>query len=259
MSLTACCLLAALAAQAPLPEVKDLYIARHGQTEWNRIGRWQGDPDLDPKGYEDRVALFLALQEVPLERIVTSERLRTRRTAEPLARHRAIRPRADADLDELDGGLLTGLCYSMLDDKQHPPAFAECRAGQTEATDPRVLAFARAQAAARDQDKLAARPPGGESYLDGQVRIRRFLRRHRGDLAQRTMLVVGHGGTNRILLAELMGWPLAALVRNRQENDWVYRVQRLDDGSRQLSLLRDGAWRPCAGPPDPVSGLACAQ
>jgi broad specificity phosphatase PhoE len=250
---------AALAAQAPLPEVKDLYIARHGQTEWNRIGRWQGDPDLDPKGYEDRVALFLALQDVPLERIVTSDKQRTRRTAEPIARQRAIRARADADLDEMDGGLLTGLCYSMLDDKAHPPAFAECRAGQAGPTDPRVLEYVRSHGAAREQDKLAARPPGGESYLDGQVRIRRFLRRHRDDIARRTMLVVAHGGTNRILLAELMGWPLASLVRNNQENDWVYRVQRLDDGSRRLSLLRDGTWRACEGPPDPQQGLACAQ
>ena len=59
------------AGSAALP-IHDLYIARHGQTEWNRVGRWQGDPDLNPKGYEDRLGLYLALREAGIERIHTS-------------------------------------------------------------------------------------------------------------------------------------------------------------------------------------------
>ena len=66
---------------------KDLYIARHGQTEWNRLGRVQGDPDLNAKGYEDRVSLYLALREAGIEAVYSSALLRTRRTAALLADH----------------------------------------------------------------------------------------------------------------------------------------------------------------------------
>ncbi|MFH1809072.1 MAG: histidine phosphatase family protein [Pseudomonadota bacterium] len=259
MNLTPVFALALFLSTPPRNDVQDLYIARHGQTEWNRIGRWQGDPDLDPRGYEDRVALFLLLRDVPVERVFTSTRQRTMRTAEPIAEQRKLKAVPDADLDELDGGLLVGLCYSLLDDKEADPAAAACRDAQTSPPDPRVLEFARAQHAARKADKARYRPPGGESYLDAVPRIQRFLSRHRADLSRRTVLVVGHGGTNRILLAELMGWPLEAMVHNPQENSWVYRVHRHDDGTPRLSLFREGAWRPCEGPPDPVHGLACAR
>ena len=35
-----------------------IYLSRHGQTEWNRVARMQGDPDLDAVGYVNRLSLW---------------------------------------------------------------------------------------------------------------------------------------------------------------------------------------------------------
>src|SRR3989339_328160 len=79
---------------------KIVYIARHGQTEYNRVGRFQGNPDLDSVGYINRASLWLLLKDRPLAAIYTSKLLRTQRTAELLAVQHGLPILTRADLNE---------------------------------------------------------------------------------------------------------------------------------------------------------------
>lgn len=249
----------AVLAASPRRQIKELYIARHGQTEWNRLGRVQGDPDINAVGYEQRVGLYLALKDVGLQAVYTSAKLRSKRTGELTAKLLGIKPRAEADLNEMEGGLFEGLCYSTIGNEYQPPDAQQCRpGGPIDPKDP-LVKFLQRERAKRTQDKLAYRPPGGESYLDGAKRIGRFLQRQKSQLARKKVLVVGHGGSNRLLLAQVMGWDVADVVRIRQDNSWIFRVRQDSAGNKVLSLLRDGVWRDCSEKPDPQKGLPCAS
>ena len=65
-------------------ESSEVWIVRHGETEWSRSGRHTGSTDLalTPKGEKDAIALAPALAGVDFDLILSSPRQRARRTAE---------------------------------------------------------------------------------------------------------------------------------------------------------------------------------
>ena len=67
--------------------MKRIYLIRHGQTDWNVEGRWQGNLDvpLGEIGYKQAQALADTLQDRPISAIYSSDLMRAVKTAEPLA------------------------------------------------------------------------------------------------------------------------------------------------------------------------------
>jgi probable phosphoglycerate mutase len=65
----------------------NVYIARHGETTWNAVGRYQGrlETPLSPLGQAQAQALAAALQEKNVERIISSPLTRCVQTAIPLS------------------------------------------------------------------------------------------------------------------------------------------------------------------------------
>jgi broad specificity phosphatase PhoE len=230
-----------------------IYLARHGQTEWNRLGRFQGDPDLDQVGYVNRVSLWMLLRDRPLDTIYTSEARRTRRTAELLAiQHRlAIQPRAA--LNEISAGVMTGICYALLAGEAARPADRSClvpsRGSRPEVTMRTLLQELGGARRLRAADRL----PLGENYHDLVVRTAPFLEELRRGARDREVLIVAHGVVNRVLLHHLLGWPLETVDSLRQENDQVYRIQSDEQGVvTAVDLFTPGyGWRACRVPPRP--------
>src|SRR5215207_7850054 len=64
-----------------------IFLARHGETEWNRIGRWQGRTDipLSDVGRAQAVALADRLRDRGITEIHASDLSRARETAEIVA------------------------------------------------------------------------------------------------------------------------------------------------------------------------------
>jgi broad specificity phosphatase PhoE len=75
------------------------------------------------------------------------------------------------------------------------------------------------------QDPATVAPPGGESMEMVQGRLlnawQQVLTQHKGE----HLLLVQHGGTIRILLADLLGMPLAAVTRLEIHYASLSRVQ----------------------------------
>ncbi len=88
-----------------LPEV---YLARHGETEWTISGRHTGHTDLPltPRGERNAAALGERLRDLAFDRVLTSPLVRARRTSE-LAGF-AGRAEPDPDLVEWDYGEYEG-------------------------------------------------------------------------------------------------------------------------------------------------------
>jgi broad specificity phosphatase PhoE len=98
--------------------VARLLLARHGESEWNAIGRWQGwaDPPLSELGA--RQARVAARAVGAVDAIVSSDLQRARMTADIIAAELGIGPVVvDAALRERDAGPWTGLTRLQIEDE----------------------------------------------------------------------------------------------------------------------------------------------
>ncbi len=141
-----------------------IYLARHGQTDWNAERRWQGhaDPPLNEAGRRESLALGAALGGRGLSRVYSSDLARARDTAEIAARTLGIEVELDARLREVDVGEWSGLTLAEIEER-YPDGLARRRAGGTGWTsgEPFEVMAARVVDALAD---IARRHPG-ESVL----------------------------------------------------------------------------------------------
>lgn len=161
--------------------INDLYLARHGQTEFNVQGRIGGDPPLTAKGRAQAAALGRHMQNVPLAWVFTSTRMRSQETAAPvLEAHPGLHVMALREFDEI----WAGDCENML--------YSEIREKMPEVT------------AGRNADKYSYMYPNGESYAILQERVRRGLRRALFMADDQPLLILGHQAINRVLISLLL-------------------------------------------------------
>ena len=183
-----------------------VYVARHGETTWNAERRIQGtsDPDLTPKGYDQSRELLEQMKGRPLSAIYTSTRQRAIHTAEPLADYLRLPIQRRPELDEMNFGLWEG---------KTPADFG----------DDFRIEWQRYR-----ENRLTFRIPEGENYLEVMARVKPFvekiLREHQGQ----EVLTVGHRGSNRMLMALLLDYPLEEAVKIDQSNDCIYLIERND-------------------------------
>jgi probable phosphoglycerate mutase len=142
------------------------------------------DVPLTSSGEALAEALAAELSPIRFARILSSPLLRARRTAEILAEGRGRPVEVDPDLAEIDLGKWDGLPFGELR-ARCPEAFAE-----------------------RERDLWGFRPPGGESFADLAGRaVPCFFRAAEGIREGEAILLVGHAGTFRVILASILGLP----------------------------------------------------
>lgn len=158
--------------------VNNLYLARHGQTEYNVQGRIGGDPPLTAKGRAQAQLLGQHMKNIPIDWVFTSTRIRSHETAAPvLESHPHARTVALREFDEI----WAGDCEQML--------YSEIREKMPEVT------------AGRNANKYSYMYPNGESYAILQERVRRGLRRALFMAGESPLLIVGHQAINRVLMS----------------------------------------------------------
>lgn len=187
-------------AARPIVHVGHLYVLRHGQTTCNRDGIIQGpriDAELSDEGHRQADSLAAAFEHTRLDRLFVSPMLRARQTAAPLADALGIPIEIVPELYEMDFGDLCGRHIDVAG-----PVIAEYDDCWSMGFTDRAL-------------------PGGESPLLVQHRVRPLLPALQGVDAA----VVAHGRVNRVLLTSLMGMPLTAMGRYRQENAAITHVR----------------------------------
>ncbi|EZA57361.1 6-phosphofructo-2-kinase/fructose-2,6-bisphosphatase isoform X1 [Ooceraea biroi] len=148
-----------------------LYFSRHGESEYNVLGKVGGDAVLSARGERYAQALsnkFNAMR-IPDLRVLTSRLRRTIATA------RGIEAPQEhvAALNELHAGVCEGLSYEEMQE-HYPQEFAW-----------------------RDQDKLRYRYPWGESYIDAMQRVEPVI----AELQRsHNVLVVSHQAVLRCII-----------------------------------------------------------
>jgi probable phosphoglycerate mutase len=164
--------------------VADLLIIRHGESEWNALGRWQGwaDPPLSAAGEAQAEAAVPTLVDLGLDAIAASDLQRARRTAEIInAGLRLGEVHIDQGLRERDVGDFSGLTRDEIE-RRWPGMLAEWRSGRVQ------------------------QAPNGEGaeFLD---RVLAALDRLADRFPGQRVLVVAHGGLIRTVHRHLGGEP----------------------------------------------------
>ncbi len=161
-----------------MPAMAWLLLARHGETDWNREGRWQGHADvaLNDRGREQARELAARLVDEPFDVIYASDLRRAHETALIIAEQKRMQVVTDAGLREIDVGRWSGLT---------PDEIARCFPGM-------------ATHDGETDEQHLARVVGA---------FRRIATREIG----RRVLVVSHGKTLRVIRRHAVGRPVSLL------------------------------------------------
>ena len=191
-----------------LPGLPTIYFIRHGETDWNRIGRLQGQTDVPINATGRRQAarngaLLAELRDDIADcQFIASPLLRTRQTMqivlESLGRSEDDFT-TDERLIEINFGEWEGLTWKQL------------------------KAADRAAYDARYRDPWNVSAPGGESYAELSARTGDWL-----NSLTRPAVVVSHGGISRCLRGIVLALPPAEVPHLIVPQD---RIMLIDDGA----------------------------
>jgi broad specificity phosphatase PhoE len=171
--------------------VTTILIARHGESDWNRERRWQGQADrpLTERGREQARALAGRLAHVELDAIYSSDLRRAVDTATAVAEQQGLGVQMLPELREVDVGSWSGLTREEAEER-FPDGFRRWLAGFPGWDD-------------------------GETYEEMAERVLAAVERIARGHERGRLLVVSHGGPIRALHAAALGFDVHSFRRLR--------------------------------------------
>lgn len=174
--------------------MRAVYLVRHGEITQFSPRRFVGQTDLPltdhGRGQMEAVARFLTGRGVT--RLVSSPLSRCVQSAEIIGAALGLAAESVADLREIALGDWEGLTVGHV--RERFPGSYE----------------------ARGRNLAGFRPPGGESFADLQRRAWPAFEAVVSDCVA-PLVIVAHGGVNRVVLCRILGMPLEHLLRLGQD------------------------------------------
>ena len=199
----------------------DLWLVRHGETDWNRAGLLQGSSDipLNELGRRQAATLRERLARRGFDRVVSSDLARAAETARIALP--GVEPELDARVQEIGFGEFEGRAWRELPPEDASTAFAWL-------TGPYHL-----------------RPPGGESADDVRERLGEWL----AELpSEGRVIAFAHGATIGALVQRFTGRPKPYRWGDPDAGAWGFRFANcsitrlhLSPGFATLHVLNDHA------------------
>lgn len=192
---------------------------RHGQTEWNINGKYQGQSDvpLSPVGIKQAEKLAADFPVAAINAVYASDLERAMVTAKKVAAKFNLEVQPEPAFRELSFGDWEGLTYQEIVSKW-PEAMKNFL------KHPDIL-----------------KVPHGEIFLQVQERASQRLQELIAKHNDETIVITAHGAVLRTLLATAMHIPLQYLWSIRQFNTAVSIVTYNEDGSNTIELLNSTA------------------
>ncbi len=180
-----------------------LLLVRHGETAWNVDGRYQGQADvpLNAAGRRQAARVAERLADASLRAIYASDLKRAWETAELVACHHDAPLQADVRLREFDLGAWQGRTYQQIAER-----------------DPERLA-------AWNADRVTQSPPGGETLAQLAARVAALLEELHTTHSEGTIALISHGGTLRVLLCVVLGYPLKRYWQFEVDNTAIAEIE----------------------------------
>ncbi|MFN3491785.1 MAG: alpha-ribazole phosphatase, partial [Anaerolineales bacterium] len=173
-----------------------LFLIRHGQTDWNIAGRYQGQSDipLNQAGCQQVKALAKRLSTKTINAIYSSDLSRAKDTAQAIANFHQLEIQTDFRWRELSFGGWEGMNYKEIA-AHSPDVFSKWMI-----------------------DPQHTSTPNGETLHELSNRVKSAFDEIKNKHKDQTVLVVSHSGALQALLATLLGVEL-----NRY---WQFKVSQ---------------------------------
>jgi probable phosphoglycerate mutase len=196
----------------------DFVFIRHGETDWNRQQRFQGQIDvpLNVTGQAQAARLGERLAAERPDLLLSSDLGRALQTAAPLASAWALPARLQPALREQNFGVLEGLDVPTIKE-QHPDLWALWLEHRSDFT-----------------------LPGGESLRDFHARVLGAVRELATQRPGQTLAVVTHGGVLDMLWRTVHGLSLDGLRACEIPNTGINRM-RWRNGTLEIVQWADAA------------------
>ncbi|HBB36292.1 MAG TPA: histidine phosphatase family protein [Cyanobacteria bacterium UBA8803] len=198
-----------------------LLLVRHGETEWNRVSRFQGgiDVPLNEKGRQQGQQAAEFLKDVPIDFAITSSMSRPKETAELiLAHHPNVKLQLEEQFKEINHGLWEGKFESeikqiypdLLERWQTAPATVQMPEGENlqQVWDRATLAW----------DAIVRSTPVSASQIT-------------------TVLVVAHDAINKVILCHVLGLSPESFWSIKQGNGGISVID-YPQGADKLPVLQ---------------------
>lgn len=195
-----------------------IHLIRHGQVMGFDQPRYNGQADvaLTDVGVEQYHLLKERLADSHISACYTSDLGRCVAGAGIICREFGIEPVFRRELRELNIGIWEGMTWREISERW-PDEWQ-----------------------ARLDDLVNYRVPEGENLLDLEARvmpvIAEIVERHKGQ----DVLVVGHGGVNRVILLNAIGAPLSSMFNIEQNYGCLNIIDYYADGRATVKLLNGG-------------------
>ena len=195
----------------------EIIIIRHGETEWNKTGCFQGHSDvpLSAEGRAQAAMLGKNLSVDHVDMIYASDLTRAMETAAPLAQRFGLEVISDPQLRELNFGAWEGRNFNDVN-AENPNAMKNFY------TDP-------------EQADIPESEPFPEFQRRVAGRVREIVAQERG----KRIVIVSHGASIRILFADILSMPIRSIWHVSQLNTAVNKIRFEDDGFAVVTLMND--------------------
>lgn len=210
-----------------MSDKKTIYLTRHGETEFNRLGIVQGsgvDSALNGKGNQQAELFYQHYNNLLFDRVYTSTLQRTYQSVQRFIEEKKIPHTAFDGLNEIKWGVYEGKSSTPEQKAVYLKMVREWKNGNLEHS-----------------------IPGGENPLELQERQKPVLQHILKETHEKQILVCMHGRAMRSFLCLMLNEPLSEMDKFHHRNLGLYivnysegrfEVEKENDGEHLQSLVR---------------------
>ncbi len=154
-----------------------IYVIRHGETDYNKQGRYAGSSDIpiNSEGIKQAAEAAEKLQNIKFDLIISSPLIRARETAEIISKSSGVKIITDNRIRERCVGVFEGLTREEAKEKYPELYLRKCTSVPNDA------------------------PDGGETIIDVDKRVSSFLHDLSNQYPEKILLIVCHGFVSRMI------------------------------------------------------------
>ncbi|MBI3163944.1 MAG: histidine phosphatase family protein [Chloroflexi bacterium] len=183
----------------------NFWLIRHGQTDWNLKGKWQGQsadaPPLNETGIAQALAILDGLPRADFAAVYSSDLLRAKQTAELIAAPLGLTVILDPRLREMNLGAWEGMLSDDIQ-AQYPQELKE-----------------------REKNPFEARAPNGETPREAAERVLAAVNEIAGEHPNASVLIVSHGVALSVIICRANGISMNEIYERIPENAKPHHVE----------------------------------